>query len=137
MVKYFGENWSVEFGVPNAELAAWEKATGVRVFTQDMWHGFAGCQLFGKWDGTLSPERREEYRRAWKDARNHPVYREIGEWLVIIDGQMVGCYGQPGDDGDFTCWMLDLAFPSQKAAAAYLAMLPAEIDPVGCGFTKI
>lgn len=148
MVKYYGDRGMLAFEAtapggennpPNpfvnrSDLVEWEKATGVRVFCKEMWYGFAGCSLFGKWDGTLSDVRKKAYDAAWRDARNHPVYREIGEWVVIVDGSMVGAYGSVDDDGNSLQFGLDMAFPNQKAAAAFLSLLPADFEPDDFGF---
>jgi len=63
-----------------------------------------------------------------------PVYRRIGEFLFIADSCCVNAH--ECDDPD-TWWDLDMQFPTQKGAKAFLRALPTSaFHPDDFGFVR-
>jgi len=67
----------------------------------DMWYGFAGCTSWSNGD--------------------EPVYCEINDCLIIADSESVNVFA--GEEGDENL-VINLAFPNQKCAIAFLTGLP-------------
>lgn len=76
----------------------------------DMWYGFAGAESWSNGD--------------------EPVFCEVNDHLLIADSNGVGIYF--GEDGDGML-NIDLAFPTQKAAIAFLTGLPDNFNPADFG----
>lgn len=93
------------------------------VFSDDMFHGFAGAARFPQ--------------TTFDEQTTRPVSREIGDYLIIACGQQTGCYGDanPEDDCGIPMWGLKgVVFPNQKAAIAWLNCLPEDFTPQAFGF---
>lgn len=93
----------------------------VREFSEYMWNGFAGAS---RWKSALG--------------KTEPVFREVDShgklWLFVADAECVQAYYD--DDGQLT-YSLDLAFPTQEAAKAFLRGIPNEFILDDLGFTEI
>lgn len=91
----------------------------VQELTDDMWNGFAGCARFH--NGPVSP-----------------VFREVEShgklWLFVADALCVQAYYD--DDGQLT-YQLNLGFPTQEAAKAFLRGIPDEFILDDLGFEEI
>ncbi len=83
-------------------------------FTNDngMWDGFAGCE---QWNET-----------------DQPVFREVGNWLIVADRASTGCYHD--DDEEMEGLEMPFGFPTQAAAIAFLNGLPETFTPADYGF---
>ncbi len=83
-------------------------------FDKNMWSGFSGCE---RWpDGSL------------------PVYRSVGDWLIVADSFSVEAHYQGNQLGDDDTWFLDFTPPSQKVALALLNGLGDDFHPAEYGF---
>lgn len=89
--------------------------TTAQQFDRTMWDTFSGCEQ-------------------WLHAGRHqPVSREVGDtWLVIADPQGVTATTCTNEQ-----WVMDVAFPTQTAAIAFLNGLPATFEPEYFGFTRL
>ncbi len=69
---------------------------------------------------------------SWENG-DDPVYREIGQWIVIADAEGVEVVGPNTGDTD-AGWHIDMPFPSQKIAISLLTGLPENFNPndFGC-----
>src|SRR2546429_318945 len=91
----------------------------VNTFGQGMWDSFSSCLPFG-------------------DGRN-PVYREMGDWLVIADSQCVSALWNNFDDDsrEDESWTHTKVIPTtQEEAMEFLRALPKDFTPNRCGFKK-
>lgn len=85
--------------------------TEARPFNQVDWDGLAGCERFTNGDD--------------------PVIRHIEiddeAWMLVADAQGVGFFYYGADDSEAEGF-LDLRFPTQAAAKAFLNGIPAGFD---------
>lgn len=102
-------------GTPNPKYG------GVKEFSECMWYGFAGAS---RWKSALG--------------KTEPVFREVEShgklWLFVADAECVQAYYD--DDGQLT-YGLDLAFPTQEAAKAFLRGIRPEFVLTDLGFKEI
>lgn len=84
-------------------------------FTDYDWHGFAGCEPWPNGD--------------------RPLIREVpGGTLLVADKNGIGAYRS--DDNDTDAWMLNVEFPTQRAAEIFLNGWSEGDSPEALGFTQ-